>query len=330
MEHVIGRWYVSALIAVGGVACSQLAGFDDLGAGGAVAGAGEDSGGSGGNEQGEGGAGRGGTSATPRAGAPSGGTMPMAGSSGGADESGGDGGAAPMPPIAGRNGGGTAGSGGAGGGGGTNAGGMAGVAASAGLGGVGARAGCELQLLANPDFEAGPTGWREESGWTGIDGLDDVIVSRDDPRLAGARFTPPASGNDYVAWLGGAAAGDFNTVNVLQDVLIPREVTRLVLAGEIQIKTAETGSDIYDRAYAVLEDADDEWFFRRVPRGEIEWTNQAPPSGWITFEASIEEQLILDVVRGQRLTFRIEANPDADIATSFWFDSLSLVAECAR
>ena len=110
-------------------------------------------------------------------------------------------------------------------------------------------------------------------------------------------------------------------MSLRQTVTIPAGVTRLVFAGRLQIKTAETDSSRYDQLDVALEDAQNSWSFHV-------WDNSDATNGWAPFE--IESVDYLNAQRGRPLTFVAETITDSNKVTSFWLDSLSLVAECAR
>jgi Zn-dependent metalloprotease len=81
-------------------------------------------------------------------------------------------------------------------------------------------------LLVNPGFESGAT------GWTGTTGLITTNTGR------------PARTGSYKAWLGGN--GTTTTENIQQTVTIPSTATAASLSYWIRTDTAESGSTVYD------------------------------------------------------------------------------------
>lgn len=308
---------LSIVAIIAALGCSQLAGFDDfqrgtlpdkVGGGSAFSGApGADAGLSA----------FGGAPTEPGTGSASGRPSAMFGGNESTEPRVGGTGGGTVTPL-GLSGGGTAGAGTAGAGtGGTLGGGTAG----AGTGGTGARAHCDQELLANAKFDLGPVGWRENSTWIGITGVGDIIVAASHPKVQAAQITPQ-TGN-YLAWFGGVPdLGDPYRVNLLQDVTIPAEVTRLVLTGQFRITTTEDQADEYDSMVLLLEDSESFWQFRS-------WTNLDASSDWRAFQAQLDTDQVVPL-RGRTLTFLAESRTDLTFVTNFWLDSLSLIGECGR
>jgi hypothetical protein len=196
------------------------------------------------------------------------------------------------------------------------------AAGSAGTGGTGAPKGCDEQLLLNGDFDGGAVDWQEESSWTGIHGVGDIILQRGDADLVEAGIEPDSG--DFLAWFGGVPDTDQGfRINLVQTVTIPTEVTRLVLSGKIRIATLEDPDDRYDQLDIALVESEDVWWSFHV------WDNRDAVSSWKPFEVLVTDDT-LDILRGRTLIFQVESGTDAEFMTSFWVDSLKLVAECGR
>lgn len=275
-------------------------GIDAAGGTGATAGAGAAVGTGGSDEPGTGG-----TSMT------TGGTGGDSGSAG-APASGGDGGSTAGSGGTAVDTGGTAGTGGAGGGG------NGGSSPMGGTGGTVTVGGCNNQLLVNGDFEAGKSaGWVSESEWPGID----LIVPKTDAALM-AEGVAPYAGN-YLAWLGGIPDNDWDhyITMISQYVEIPEDASSLTLSGRYFVKSIDDPGDIYDVSYLEFDLND-----------EVAWqafalTNQSTTNGWVSFSKTTND---LDELRGETTLFYAYARTDLTGKTSFFLDTLSLVAGCGR
>jgi hypothetical protein len=237
---------------------------------------------------------------------PTGGSVGAAGSEAGADQ-----------------GGGAAAEGSAGSGaGGTSDGGSNATAGSAGFAG---EASCG-ELLANGDFDLGPTpDWQEHVTYS--DSLR-IVVPKDDQALA-AEDVQPVNG-EYLAWLGGIPDNDQRhyTSRLHQSVRIPARTSRLSFSGWIRIKTLEPENDVaYDRAYAQIVQVHESPGESSVLRLFAGWSNRDSGTEWVEFEFATTE---LDALRDRTLTLEVYSDTDQEYQTSFWFDSLSLYAECER
>jgi hypothetical protein len=174
-------------------------------------------------------------------------------------------------------------------------------------------------LLSNADFDLGPTpSWVESSTWPGLT----IVTSKDDAKLK-LQGVAPASGA-YLAWLGGVPDNtwDHHRVMLTQTVSIPAAASAVTLSGQRWVTTVEDPSDVFDVAYLQLSDADD-----NVVWLATSFSNQSVSSGWVAFSASTTD---LDLVRGRTLTFVAYSNTDPAKETSFFLDSLRLVATCGR
>lgn len=311
------------------VGCSLVAGFEEFSAGaGGQAGSAGDGGGAhrGGNVSASGGAA--GASGTAGNSAESGGSGAGNGTSGRA-ASGSSGAGGGLVGSAGAEGGADPGGGSDAGGspGGSGAGGSAqgGSSATAGNGGVSGEASCG-ELLVNGDFDLGPSGdWREYVTYS-----DDLrlVVPKDDPWLAAEGVEPV--GGDYLAWLGGIPDNELRShkSRLHQTVRIPAKASRLRFRGWLWVKTLEPEADApYDRSYAQIvrvEGAPDESSVFHV---FSQWSNLDSSTGWAEFDVDTTE---LDALRDRTLTLEVYSETDLDYETSFWLDSLSLYADCAR
>ncbi len=291
-------------------------GGDSSGTGGAGGGAGgpESSGGSGGDAGSGGGAGgatggdTSGTGGDPGTGGSAAGNG--TGGSGGIATGGtGGGGAVGGLGPAGMGGTGIAGTGGGGG-----APGSAGMPAG-GTGGV--IGGCDNQLLANANFEAGPTpSWQEESDYPGLE----IIVPASHSGLTAEGVTPHGT---YLAWLGGIADNMWNRYDVIlrQDVQIPADASSLTLSGAYWIKSLDDPTGEYDVSYLEFEtEMGTMW-------QAVHWTNQDTTSGWQSFTSTTND---MEFLGGRTVTFVAYSRTDLTGKTSFFLDDLKLEAACGR
>jgi hypothetical protein len=307
---------------VGGSGLAASGGADAMGGSGAAPG-------TGGTEA------MGGSAGTDEAG--SGGAGPMAGGVGGDTGASGMPGAAGVSGSMGQTGGGagtsggttgqTGGTGGAAMAGGTGGGGKGGSSAtggtgggamSGGTGGVTPIGGCNNELLVNAGFESGKgVGWAETSDWPGID----LVVNEDDAALNAEGVSPYAG--SFLAWLGGIPDNewDHHVTLIEQRVVIPATASSLTLSGRHLVTSIDDPSDEYDEAYLEF-DLNDEVVWQ-----SLRLTNQSTSSGWVSFSKTTND---LEGLAGQTLLFYAYARTDLTGKTSFFLDSLSLVAGCGR
>jgi hypothetical protein len=238
----------------------------------------------------------------------SGGTPPMmggqAGVSGAMNEAGGTGGASGGSPNQ---------PGGAGGTGGQN-----GDGGSGAIGGMTPIGACNSELLVNPGFESGKNvGWEETSDWPGID----LVVNEDDAALAEEGVSPHAG--SFLAWLGGIPDNewDHNVTLIQQYVVISATASSLTLSGRHLVKSVDDPSAEYDEAYLEF-DLDDSVVWQ-----SLRLTNLSASSGWVSFSKTTND---LERLTGKTLLFYAYARTDPTGRTSFFLDSLSLVAGCGR
>ena len=99
----------------------------------------------------------------------------------------------------------------------------------------------------------------------------------------------------------------------------------LTLSGYVRIKTEEPDpKETFDRAYIQLEWPDDRPDLLWLP---VEWTVDQANSDWVQFSAVKTDTA---QIAGQKVMLRARAETDPNLKSSFWVDSLSLVAKCGR
>jgi hypothetical protein len=207
-----------------------------------------------------------------------------------------------MPPSDG-------GAGGAGGGSdGGGAGGQGGAGGAAPDAGSGGNPCVPTSLLVNGGFDDGDTGWVEMSGVR-----SPLIVKQDDPALVAAGVTPESPA--YLAWLGGGAAAD-NAV-ISQQVTIPNDAVHVSVRGFIYITTLDDPTTPFDTANAEIVNG-----ASTLPLSD--WSNADHADAWVSFDAAVGAVPL----RGMTVTFQVRAFNDDELTTSFFLDSLSLIATC--
>jgi hypothetical protein len=180
---------------------------------------------------------------------------------------------------------------------------------------------CDVELLFNGGFEDGSADWNPSSSWPGTE----VIVAAEDSALQAEGVAPQAGA--FLAWFGGIEDNehDGHLVQIEKTFSVPSDASGLQLSGYVWIKTAETELDAaYDTAYVDVLDQQEQLLW--LPSY---WSNLDASTGWVAFS----EQLLgndLDRLRGQTVVLRIHSETDPEMKTSFWLDSLSLVATCGR
>jgi hypothetical protein len=195
------------------------------------------------------------------------------------------------------------------------------TANGAGSAGTAAVSACNTNLLRNADFDAGPLEWRQESRAPGILEPSDLIIQNTNQALTMANVAPVSG--QYLAWLGGVLDSDRGShTSLVQEVQIPAKVSKLVLSGYVQIKSSETDPQVAkDQLDLTLQDDEMYWSFHF-------WKGTEVTSGWLAFSYAMGDGARLDALRGRTLSFYAEAIADTEDISSFWLDSLSLVAEC--
>jgi hypothetical protein len=190
---------------------------------------------------------------------------------------------------------------------------------SAGVGGSEPIGGCDRQLLVNADFEQGPgVAWSETSTWAGIQ----IVTPRNDVKLKAEGVSPFAG--DYLAWLGGIPDNqyDHHVTMLTQKVDVPAGAAQLTLSGRYWVKTVEDQSDDFDEAYLEFDGVDESVVWQALPL-----TNRNAGTAWTAFEKSTFD---LESIRGRTITFVAYARTDPAGKTSFFLDSLRLVAICGH
>jgi hypothetical protein len=200
---------------------------------------------------------------------------------------------------------GTGGAGGGAGSGGT-AGSAAGAGGSAGTGGVAGAGGrpCMMELLTSGDFDGNNT------RWTQVTSLRELILTS--PAPVAPQSAP------RLARLGFDAHGEEPALR--QSIQIPPDAVQVNISGYYRIQTDESGCDC-DQAYVELErpGADAGVILTRL----LDWNNYDENSSWAPFSTSINGAAIA----GQTVTLQLHAVMDGGTNTSFFFDSLSVVAD---
>jgi hypothetical protein len=187
-----------------------------------------------------------------------------------------------------------------------------------GSGGMTPIGGCNNELLVNAGFDSGKgVGWEEMSDWPGID----LVVNEDDPALTAEGVSPDAG--SFLAWLGGIPDNEWDHYVTLiqQRVLIPAGASSLTLSGRHLVQSTDDPSAEYDEAYLEF-DLDD-----AVVWQSIRLTNLSASTGWVSFSKTTTD---LEDLAGKTLLFYAYARTDLTGKTSFFLDSLSLVASCGR
>lgn len=171
---------------------------------------------------------------------------------------------------------------------------------------------CQLQnqqLLVNPVLDLSPTGM----GWV-QNNVDDVypIITAD---KGIDEHTPP-----FKAWMGGWEATNLGvqsvTDSMYQDVTIPATTTALRLTGHYEVRTAELETAPYDTAQVALV----------LPDGTpletvLSLSNGTPTTTWTAFDHAFAS-----TYAGQTVRLRIITTNDVIEPTSFYFDTLALIA----
>lgn len=184
--------------------------------------------------------------------------------------------------------------------------------------------GCGNQLLRNGGFDRGDVEWRTSSTWPGVT----VILPGDDAALQRENVAPHTG--THLAWLGGIPSNryDSHVVALEQLIVIPETASTLTFSGRVWIRTEEDNAADpapYDVLYADLFDGpgDD----AKVSWLAGSWSNLDATTGWVAFERQTTTTYL---VLGREVAFQLHSRTDPELVTSFWFDSLRLVANCGR
>jgi hypothetical protein len=157
---------------------------------------------------------------------------------------------------------------------------------STGGGGGGCTTG---QLLANPGFESGATGWTQSTGV--------IDHSADAPAHAGS----------YKAWLDGY--GTTHTDTLSQSVTIPASCTQATLSFYLYISSDETGSTAYDKL--------------TVQAGT---TTVATYSNVNKGTGYVQRSVDLSAFAGRTVALKFTGTEDSELATSFLIDDTAVNA----
>ncbi len=169
------------------------------------------------------------------------------------------------------------------------------------------RTGCVTEeLLANGDFEQGNV------RWTASPPARPLIV-RDDELAALAAQSIQAVTPPNVAWLGYDLIN--TTVTLTQAITLPPGTIEVTASGYYQVRTEE-GGGVYDFGYVDLT-------IGGAPMSPVAmWSNEDAADAWAFFT----ETFPVTNPTSQNGSFRLRAVMDDDVATTFFFDSVSLTA----
>ena len=180
------------------------------------------------------------------------------------------------------------------------------VAAAAAWAAPGARV-CTIELLTNGNFDG-------TSGWTATDPTGRPLIY-DQTGLSPAQ-APQAHSAPNMAWLGFDV--DTSTITLSQSLTVPANAVTLTISGFRQIRSDEDNDSPYDRAnISLVNDA-----VRQDVRPQP-WSNLDRSSAWLTFNYTFDAAPFA----GATVTFLIHVEMDNDVNTSFFFDTLSVVAD---
>ena len=229
-------------------------------------------------------------------------------STGGQNGQGGGAGGGVGGGVGGFGGGALGGVGGRGGSGvGAGAGGSAGARAGAGGGsGTGGGPACGGELLQNGNFDLGVSGWSTAPG-------NLTLIRREDNAEDLALAVTPQAGS-HLLRVGGPDYGFFSYAE--QYMEIPANALEVTITGFLTIRTEEPADHDYDHAFVHLE--------IETPRTTVYettplWSNLTAAGDWISFSQTAD----VSAHAGTELLFRLIGDPDASLATYFFFDTVS-------
>lgn len=186
-------------------------------------------------------------------------------------------------------------------------GGMGGGGGGTGGGGGAGGGACSIELLSNGNFDGA-------SGWTASDPTGRPLIYDQtglDPSLAPQAHSPP-----NMAWLG------YNVVDAVvtlsQNLTVPANAVTLTVSGYRLIRTNEDTNQAYDRANLTLQNDATQQNLRPQP-----WSNLDSQNAWLSFSYPTDAAPFA----GGTATFVISADMDNGVITSFFFDSLSVIAD---
>ncbi len=162
-----------------------------------------------------------------------------------------------------------------------------------------------VELLTNPAFDAAPDG----TGWVA------TPISAAYPLITAQGSVAPQSPTNK-AWMGRLAVANAKD-SIYQDVVIPASTTQLVLTGFYDVRTLELGATVYDRGAIELVQTDGTTMIEPV----IALDNAHTTTTWTAIDHPFTASLA-----GQTVRLRLRTDSDNTLASSFYFDSLSLKA----
>lgn len=165
------------------------------------------------------------------------------------------------------------------------------------------------ELLANGAFDATPIG----TGWT------EMRIDPDGPIVSAPNSVTTQAG-PYYAWLGGiaAASGGTATDALYQDFTVPANTTQLRITGYWTVRSAEDPAEtaVFDSGTLALTQLNNTPYTTVVAL-----SNKSENAAWQSFSHTFVQNL-----SGTTVRLRMTSSNDDSLVTSFWFDSLSLVA----
>lgn len=175
-----------------------------------------------------------------------------------------------------------------------------------GTGGTGGGA-CAIELLTNGNFD-------DTSGWTANDPSGRPLIY-DQTGLNPAQ-APQAHSPPNMAWLGYDV--DDRTITLSQSLMVPADAVTLTVSGFRLIRTDEDSQSVYDTANLALDSSAGRLNLRPQP-----WSNLDRSNAWLDFTYTVDAA----PYAGTTATFVIHVEMDDDVNTSFFFDTLSVVAD---
>ncbi len=148
------------------------------------------------------------------------------------------------------------------------------------------------QLLVNPDFESGATGWTTTSG----------VIDNSDPANA--------HGGSWVAWLNGY--GKTRTDSAYQQVTIPATACSATLSFWLLIDTNEVGSTIYDKLVVSVTDTSGKELGKLATYSNVD-------AG-----AYVQKTFNLAAYKGKTVRIQFKGTEDSADATSFIIDDTAV------
>lgn len=181
---------------------------------------------------------------------------------------------------------------------------------------------CGEPLLVNGDFENEMQAWTEETSYVGLSQrVHPLVVSADDESVAS--YEPVAQSGSYFAYVGGVPDDEDRGHHsaIVQSIVVPTNAIALWLRGYVWVTTDDDLDDEYDFGFVQLERTAQDEQYRQFDF----WTNQDASTGWVAFEAVLEQ---LGDLPGKRIRFLVGSITDELGTTRFWFDALQLEGIC--